>query len=79
MNVKKLKEVLELLEDDTEVLVWDAATERIYETNENCSIDTNMRTGEIVFMVLATDKEAGNVRDFEPHPGFEDTNAWAFE
>lgn len=79
MNVKQLREVLKQAPDDTEVLVWDKATERTYKSQENCSIDTDMRTGKLVFMILAEDEEAGNLRDFEPHPAFEDVNAWAFE
>ena len=79
MNVKQLKKVLRQLPGDTEVLVWDKATEKIYKSQENCSIDTDMRIGKTVFMILAEDEEAGNLRDFEPRPAFEDVNAWAFE
>jgi hypothetical protein len=79
MNVKKLKEVLKQAPDDAEVLVWDKATERIYKSQDNLSIDTDMRTGETKFIILADDEEAGPLRAYEPHPAFEDVNAWAWE
>lgn len=77
MNVKRLKEALERLEDDTEIIVWTSEDEVNRETYE-LTIDTDMRTGEIK-LVICADQEAGNLRDYEHHPGFEDINAWIFE
>ncbi len=75
MNVKRLKEAVERLDDDTEVIVWDAHTEENRETYE-LTVDTDMRTGNMVLVICASDKEAGNLRDYEHHPGFEDINDW---
>ncbi len=79
MNVKQLKEALKQIPDDAEVLVWDKATERIYKHQDNLSVDTDMRTGETKLILLADDEKAGNLRDYEPHPAFEEINAWAYE
>ena len=78
MNVKRLKEALERLEDDTEIIVWQAADETNRKTYE-LTIDTDMRNGDIVLCICAADEESGNLRDYEHHPGFEDINAWIFE
>jgi len=78
MNVKRLKQALERLEDDTEVIVWDAATEENRKTYE-LTVETDMRSGAIVLVICAAEEEAGNLRDFEMHPGFEDINSWIFK
>lgn len=78
MNVKRLKEAIERLDDDTEVLIWQASTEETAGTYE-LTIDTDMRTGEVKLVICGNDYESGNLRDYEHHPGFEDINAWIFE
>lgn len=84
MNVGKLKKALERLEDDTEVLVWDSYHEFLYNTHE-LTIDTDMRTGEIKLVICGTNDDPGpapkpgNLRDYEPHPAFEDFNKWQWE
>ncbi len=78
MNVKRLKEAIDRLEDETEIIVWDAATEENRETYE-LTVETDMRSGAIVLVICAAEKEAGNLRDYEMHPGFEDVNSWIFE
>lgn len=77
VTVKRLKEAIARLEDDTEVIVWASEDETNRSTYE-LTIDTDMRTGEIK-LVICADEEAGNLRDYEHHPGFEDINAWIFE
>ena len=78
MNVKRLKEVLDRLDDDTEVIVFSYDTEEQYESH-NVTVDTDMRTGATVLTICANKKRAGNLRDFEQHPAFEDINAWLYE
>lgn len=78
MNVKRLKEALERLDDDTEVIVWDAAMEENRKTYE-LTIDTDMRSGDTVLVICASEDESGNLRDYEHHPGFEDINAWIWD
>ena len=69
MNVKELKAALEQLEDDTEVLVWQASTEETAGTYA-LTIDTDMRTGEMKIVICTNDWESGNLRDYEHHPAF---------
>lgn len=78
MNIKRLKEAIALLEDDTEVIAFSYATECQYGT-ENVTIDTDMRTGATVLTICVSEIEAGNLRDFEQHPGFEDINNWLWD
>lgn len=43
----------------------------------NFTIETDMRTGEAVVILVISDKpESTSARDFEPHPAFEDVNEW---
>lgn len=79
MNVKRLREALERLEDETEVIVWQGSDETTRPTYE-LTIDTDMRCGETKLVICANDEPpTGNLRDYEHHPGFEDINAWIFE
>ena len=75
MKVKRLKEALERLPDDAEVIVYSAYDDNQWLTN-NVTIDTNMRNGEITLCIVTRAAEAGNLRDYEPHPAFEDINKW---
>ena len=78
MNVKRLKEAIGQLDDDTEIIVWDAKYEENRKTYE-LTVDTDMRTGNIVLVICAAEEESGNLRDYEHHPGFEEVNSWIFE
>ncbi len=77
MTVKRLREALARLDDDTEVLCWQATTEETTGCYE-LTIDTDMRNGEIKLVICADDYSSGNLRDYEHHPAFEDINAWIF-
>ena len=78
MNVKELKEVFDRLDDDTEVLVWEPRSELQLGTR-GISVETDMQTGAMALFVHADNITRGNLRDFEPHPGFEDINKWTWE
>ncbi len=77
MKAKQLKEALSLLDDDAEVIVWasdDETNREVYAL----TVDTDMRDGMTV-LVICSDQEAGNLRDYEHHPAFENSiNAWIF-
>ena len=77
MNVKRLREALARMDDDDEILVWTSEDEVNRETYE-LTIDTDMRSGETK-LVICADQEAGNLRDYEHHPAYEDINAWIYE
>ena len=50
-----------------------------YDVHEvrNFTVETDMRTGEAVIMLVLKEKPTTtSARDFEPHPAFEDENEW---
>ena len=75
MKVKKLRAALAQLDDNDEVLVWTKEYEKIHSTYE-LTVDTDMRNGDTVIVICASDTEHGNLRDYEPHPAFENLNQW---
>jgi hypothetical protein len=80
MNVKELREALDELPDDTEVLAnWTGE----YEVHEiiNVTAETNMLTGGLALILCGDPMPiSDNARDFEPHPAYESTiNAWIFD
>lgn len=78
MQAKELKAILNHVDDETEILVADNWSDRIAPTS-GVTIETDMRDGNLKLMVVATAVEAGNLRDYEAHPGYEDVNRWCWE
>ena len=46
----------------------------------NLTVETDMRTGETVVILVAEQEPIStSARDYEPHPGFEEFNAWLYD
>lgn len=46
---------------------------------ENITLETDMTSSELVLVFVVNDEPySTSARDFEPHPAFEDINAWLY-